>query len=503
MIFNYLDIPAQPTEMRSSTESQFCSFKYLDTYLLIEKWMDWLLKGNFILIGDFLQNFKNLESLDLKQMATELFSSIQPHLCELKFLKKLSLSGCFIKDFSFLSSLPLLENINLSETDIVDLSFLANSTSLHSLNLSSCGYLNDFSHFDLLPNSISNLNLKYCDEIQDFRFLEKLPNLEYLDLSSTKISNLNCLKKAEKIQSLKLKGLENLSIKDYEIISTLSNLKTLILGSHCNQDEFNLATQPLHHLEKIHIPPKISNFSSLFGKKIKKVAISILPNKLRSASDLESLHQMIQSPCLETLFITVHDFSSNKEINWSCITENLRELQIKAKEIDLRALPHLSLLRSLNLAEVERIKNLDHLCKISSIEQLHLFGSSHFSNTLEEISLIFSQLKNLQKLELALPFERFPISLSFISPNLKQLVLDFWVTKEEKLENFFFADLAKIASAVKTKIYAHEDKTYLQIAPLLAKGIPLQTDNPFLEIGLIKKLLDPNKLQQIVFLEND
>lgn len=86
-------------------------------------------------------------------------------------VKYLDMSGCNIRDFSFLTSMQNLECVVLQQTHISDLSVLQNCQNLTWLDLAGCTSLKDLSP------------------------LSGMANLKYLNLSATKVKDLSPLNK--------------------------------------------------------------------------------------------------------------------------------------------------------------------------------------------------------------------------------------------------------------------------------------------------------------------
>ncbi len=159
---------------------------------------------------------------------------------ELTHLKSLNLSFNKIRDYSFLENFPNLETLDLSFDLIDKVSFW--DFSLGTPNLNTRGY-----HSLEKLNKLRTLSLR-DHKLNDYSFLENLPSLESLDLSKNNLSNCNFLEKLSNLQSLNLS--EN-HIADFNFLTKFSQLQSLTLNK-CSIKDITFL-EKLSKLEILHL----------------------------------------------------------------------------------------------------------------------------------------------------------------------------------------------------------------------------------------------------------
>ncbi|PON85803.1 NB-ARC domain, LRR domain containing protein [Trema orientale] len=199
-----------------------------------------------------------------------------PHLDALEELEVLDLSGCsslkVIKDESF-EKLSQLQKLDLSETQIEFLPTLCEPSNLSHLLLRSCINLKKLSPGVSLSKlvEIDLSGARSLGEIEA-QFLKPMSHLQILDLSGTRLAELQSLSELKKLRQLKLrdcsllKTLQDLaSLKELEILDisgtavgylppldNCSNLRQLLLKD-CSQMEDLLGLGKLSHLEVLDL----------------------------------------------------------------------------------------------------------------------------------------------------------------------------------------------------------------------------------------------------------
>ena len=101
-------------------------------------------------------------------------------------VKYLDMTGCKIRDFSFLAGMTGLECVVLQQTPISDLSVLQNAPKLTWLNLANCTGLTDLAPLSGMAN-LKYLNLS-ATKIKDLTPLDQIP-IERLKCAKTSFSN--------------------------------------------------------------------------------------------------------------------------------------------------------------------------------------------------------------------------------------------------------------------------------------------------------------------------
>lgn len=164
----------------------------------------------------------HLQSLDLSNtMVTDLESL---SLCQK--LQKLKLDK--ISEIQSIDNLPqllcgTLTNLSLSGTEVSNISILARCTQLQSLNLS----YSSVKEISALAgcSMLARLFLAYTD-VSDIAALELLP-LEVLDLSTTKITQIDNLAKCKTLWKL---NLDSTQVSDVNVLKNCRRLHTVLLN---------------------------------------------------------------------------------------------------------------------------------------------------------------------------------------------------------------------------------------------------------------------------------
>lgn len=181
------------------------------------------LKDLNVLEGAELANLQNLD-LSSCQAIDDLHPIISANLFSLTTLKLIDCDQ--LHDCSFLNgaNLSKLKELDLSRSDQLNNIYglkNANLLELKTLNLSSCPQLEDINEFDL--SNLENLNLSFT-KLSDISPLKNahLPNLLILDLSG-------CyqLKNLDSLSDLRLPSLSKLYLSNNSQLSDLSGLKSV------------------------------------------------------------------------------------------------------------------------------------------------------------------------------------------------------------------------------------------------------------------------------------
>lgn len=170
---------------------------------------------------NFLKNLSNLESLTIDYLNANDISAIG----ELTNLKKLSLTNGNMSNtkFSSLSKLNKIEELNLSMQNVTDISFLTSYNSLKILYLNG----NKFTSIEPLKNltNLTDLYLGCNSNITDFKTLSTLVNLKTLMITPDSI--------------------------DISIFAKLTKLKTLYVGISFEDLEKFKETYPNINIEQL------------------------------------------------------------------------------------------------------------------------------------------------------------------------------------------------------------------------------------------------------------
>lgn len=184
-------------------------------------------KENSIVKLDFLKKMKNLKELFIVVEDKTAFKNVNySTLKDLKYLRVLSLES------------QIMPN-SISE--------LGNISSLESLSLNGKGGIGgsiSMNGIEKLTN-LWLLNITHCD-INDIAKIGEVKKLEHLHIEDTYITDISFLENNQTVKELQLINLPFESMKDISVISTLPNLKELIvdvggigiLGVEQFQDEY-------------------------------------------------------------------------------------------------------------------------------------------------------------------------------------------------------------------------------------------------------------------------
>ena len=184
-------------------------------------------KENSIVKLDFLKKMKNLKELFIVVEDKTAFKNVNySTLKDLKYLRVLSLES------------QIMPN-SISE--------LGNISSLESLSLNGEGGIGgsiSMNGIEKLTN-LWLLNITHCD-INDIAKIGEVKKLEHLRIEDTYITDISFLENNQTVKELQLINLPFESMKDISVISTLPNLKELIvdvggmgiLGVEQFQDEY-------------------------------------------------------------------------------------------------------------------------------------------------------------------------------------------------------------------------------------------------------------------------
>ncbi len=270
---------------------------------------------------------------------------------------------------------------------------------------------------------LKHLDLSYNERIKNVYSLLDLIQLEYLDLSSNKITNFNCLKKLKNLTILKMKsnkitevskGLEfenliyldlssnNINDKISDPINKFNKLITLHLGfneiktlkinqNNSNLKELGLRYNMISDLTHFELPFTLEELDLSYNKIQRfnlKGNFSNLTSLILNNNQIEYFEQ--SSPILANLRYLNLNFNRVKNIDWLNQYINLQKLQLEVNEIEeIDSLSNLTQIQNIILNE-NKIKsptnsifknnlifnlnladnNLDDLCWIKNLKYL-------------------------------------------------------------------------------------------------------------------------------------
>ena len=212
-------------------------------------------------------------------------------------IKKLSLS--MIEDFEDLQNLKIfgnLESLELSSMhSLSDIELLENFTKLTVLKMRSCDLLDSMDSISPIQNckNLSEIELNGFDFIEDLNFLSEHKNLIKLQVSSSKLTDLDGLKDLKKIRELDLDGCSSL-IK-LEQIKSLDQLTNLNFGM-CEKIETIDFLSHLKNLTKVNLQgcfgienlPSLDDLNNLRELNLNSTSIS-----MEDCGKLENLEQIM------------------------------------------------------------------------------------------------------------------------------------------------------------------------------------------------------------------
>lgn len=259
-------------------------FPQLTKIELSYKWAD----------GQVLRELKNLKGLACYEATPrELSQWLEPgQLTELKLDSPESLEG--------LSAFENLEILSLEDVESPDIRQLVSMKGLRSLSVAedvpsedpfsdsgSSGPMTDYAALSVLTG-LEELNLE-SSAIRDVNFLKSLTNLKVLSLVDTEAISLEPAGELSQLRSLRLE--DNTSARDYDFLSRLTGLETLILDKDTSQPDPGLSS--LEQLADLEVCGLMSvsvlgNLKSLKSLKIHGCNIDEIQS-LSSLSGLEKL----------------------------------------------------------------------------------------------------------------------------------------------------------------------------------------------------------------------
>lgn len=428
-----------------------------------------------------LNNLLKLYDLDLSNTPVSDISSLQ-NLVNLHFL---NVEGTRITDLSPLKSLERLNEINFSNTEVADLMPLDNMSRLTKIycdnalvdkamadkfmrsnpnvlviyeTLALEAWWNELPSFwkDLLItqamtskrptkeelHSIINIkNLKVGHFIQDAEPVSRLTNIEFLDLSDSKIDDLSPLYGLHNLKSLNVRNtevsdltplsnlknlkelnIENTNVKSLQALHELSNISKIYAdGSKLTQDEVVALKRKQRQLTVIYQTDDLRLWWGNLDMAWREIFNSHLTcnsnptaEQLQSIVDLEeivvdpnnvvySLESLQQMSFLRKLIINnnqIHDLTplSDKDL--------LEVLSVSGNPVDdITPLSNLLLLKNLNV-ENTQVSDLTPITNLKNIKVLNIGGTSVRNlkplagfEHLEDLSIVNTYVKSVVPLE--------------------------------------------------------------------------------------------------------
>lgn len=269
------------------------------------------LEGESLLFEN-LDTLTELEEIWIDNSPSELASV----LSDCKKIKALGICGNFTSSsLTGLEDFPNLEELYLESQNLKDISGLKYVNGLKRLTIANGSHIEDISPLAELTG-LTSLSLT-SESIKNLSFLSKLNNLEELTLSKTKITDISELEKyADKLKKLEL--IDNYSVTDYSVISNMTGLTELNIGSSYdaiippfgNMD--NLRTLHLSGLGDVTVAGTAKNITeltlercSLFELDAIKTLTGLKHIRINTASSyLKNLHPLMALTSLETIDIS-------------------------------------------------------------------------------------------------------------------------------------------------------------------------------------------------------
>eukprot|EP00702_Spironucleus_salmonicida_P003902 EST45193.1 Hypothetical protein SS50377_jh062 [Spironucleus salmonicida] len=335
------------------------------------------LKGNFSKLQtiifaniNFLQNLKNpnsclfiniqsLKQLVISNCVLQKISILDTPELEKIFIYNLS-QNVMVKPIQFdfpltiFNNLPLLSYLHLIHCDLKDFS-IKNNENLKYLSLQSCFRVPRLDTSNL-PENIIEIDIKQAN-LRISPILVHLENLTYLDLSQTKIKQLDFSKLSTNLLYLFASGLQIIELKGLQNLENLINLDlsfnqimTLQLLPISIQT-LNLQNNPLTSLNQLEYlinlkQLNISNTESLetdFWFLSSSLISLIAKNcKITALPDVRNLINLKQLDL---------SYNTHIEILGICLCENIQKMSLQS--CGLKKLPDLSHLQQLQLLNLD------------------------------------------------------------------------------------------------------------------------------------------------------
>ncbi|MEA5402281.1 leucine-rich repeat domain-containing protein [Arcicella sp. DC2W] len=236
-----------------------------------------------------------------------------------------------------------------------ELIILEKLTNLNSLDLSD-NKITDIRFLEKLT-SLKSLDLS-DNQITDNRFFEKLTNLNSLDLSSNKIKSIRFLEKLTNLNSLTL---INNQITDIRILEKLTNLNFLDLRENQITDIQSL--EKLTNLKSLDLSDNLITDISFLEKLTNLNSLNLFNNQIINIGFLQKL---INLNSLDLSGNQITDIQSLENLT------NLKSLDLSRNQItDTQSLEKLTSLNSLDLSN-NQITDTQSLEKLTSLNSLDL-----------------------------------------------------------------------------------------------------------------------------------
>ncbi|XP_043696358.1 disease resistance protein RPV1-like [Telopea speciosissima] len=337
---------------------------------------------------EFLDGFDSLELLTMEDCR---LLRKMPKLSYSKKLKELIFSGSSIlseiEDLEGLDSLELLTIMQCQS--LKKISKLSDSRRLRVLEIYDCKELSEIEGLEDLE-SLTILKMIGCPSIKRLPDLSNLKKLEELyiepreESGMLKLSEIGSLEGLESLRELWITGA--ISLKTLPDVSTLKNLKSILLGR-------------LYSMERL---PNLSNFNKLKELWIEKCGkLTEIPGLHR----LESLQKL--ELCGSTTIERLPDLSNLKDLEYLCITGYNKLTEIPGLD-RLESLENLYIRECMSLERLPDLSNLNKLLKlcIEDCEKLTEIQGVDKLESLEELKLCMCtsieslpDLSNLRKLK--------------------------------------------------------------------------------------------------------
>ncbi|XP_042483625.1 disease resistance protein RPV1-like [Macadamia integrifolia] len=337
---------------------------------------------------DCLDGFDSLELLTMEDCRS---LRKMPKLSYSKKLKELILSGSSIlSEIEDLEGLEALELLTIKQCQSLrKISRLSDSRRLRVLEIYDCKELSEIEGLEDLESltilkMIGCPSIKRLPELSNSKKLEEL-YIESLENSGTlKLSEIGSLEGLESLRVLWIIGAA--SLQTLPDVSTLKNLKSLLLGQFDSMEKF----------------PNLSNLNRLRELWIENCAkLTEIPGLHK----LESLQQL--ELCGSTSIERLADLSNLKDLKYLCITDYKKLNEIRGLD-RLESLENLYIRECISLQRLPDLSNLNKLLKLSieDCEMLTEIQGVDKLESLEELNICrctsiewLPDLSNLRKLK--------------------------------------------------------------------------------------------------------
>lgn len=267
-------------------------------------------KSDYITSLDGIQQFPNLESIDMGNKGTQI-KDLSP-IRYLVHLKRISIPNSEIEDTSYLVFLDNVTLLNLRGNHITDMRYIPymSSVSTLALDFQSPNFITDISPFKRMRSNVTRLSLQ-GNKITDISPLADFNDLEYLTIQDNRITNIAALANKPKLVEL------NMSVNMISDISPINTSRNLL---SIYSDFNNISTiKPIDNMTELVV-------TSFMGNNI--TDISPISNKRHIASFMFDFNNVTDISSIYN--IREHSDISYMSFTYNCITkESIKKIRFK------------------------------------------------------------------------------------------------------------------------------------------------------------------------------